>query len=108
MSVINNNPPSSDIEVPLEGLEHLVPEFLLKRKNELQELESYIQNKDFNKIGQLTHKWKGYSAPYGFGQLGRLANEMNILCEEKDLSKYQDILGKMKDYLSKKEKQIVA
>ena len=73
---------------------------------ELQELETFVANKDFDQIRQLTHKWKGYSAPYGFGRLGTLAEGMNTRAHEQDSGQCAAILSEIKTYLSNKEEQI--
>ena len=96
----------NDNETPLEGLEHLVHDFLLKRKTELQELENFVAQQDFDQIRHLTHKWKGYSAPYGFGRLGALAETMNTLANEKDGQQCKVIFAQMKTYLVQKEAQL--
>lgn len=91
--------------MPVEGLESLVPEFIEKRKIELPNLQSYIAQEDFDQIRQLTHRWKGFSAPYGFGRLGTLAEEMNTHAHAKDARQCLEIFNKMKDYLAAKEIQ---
>src|SRR4051812_8190394 len=96
----------NDNETPLEGLEHLIPDFLQKRKVEIKELETFVASSDFDQIRQLTHKWKGYSAPYGFGRLGTLADTMNTLAHDKNTSQCQVVLRQMQDYLLLKEAQL--
>ena len=106
MTNMDDSTNQNDNETPLEGLEHLVHEFLLKRKNELKDLESYIVNEDYDQIRQLTHKWKGYSAPYGFGKLGTLAEKMNLLAHDKNTPQIRAIFSQIKDYLAIKENQL--
>jgi hypothetical protein len=103
---MNDSANQNDNETPLEGLEHLVQDFLMKRKNELRDLETYVANSDFDQIRQLTHKWKGYSAPYGFGRLGELAEYMNQLAHDQNTAQCRLVVTQMKDYLTLKEQQL--
>lgn len=106
MGNTNNSFAENETETPLEGLEHLVPDFLVKRKIELKELETFVATSDFDQIRQLTHKWKGYSAPYGFGTLGTLAESMNIRAHDKDTAQCASILKEMQEYLVAKEQHL--
>jgi len=105
MTSMDDSTNQNDNETPLEGLEHLVPDFLNKRKIELKELETFIADRNYDQIRQLTHKWKGYSAPYGFGKLGLLAEGLNALAHQQATTEMDSTLVQIKQYLSEKEVQ---
>lgn len=102
----NQNPNENPGEIPVKELEHLVPEFLEKRKKELASLFTWIEEKNYEEIRALTHKWKGYSEPYGFGRLGELAKDMNVAAHSQDHTTALKLFAEMKLYLKGKEAQI--
>ena len=51
-------------------LQDLIPEFIQNRHNEIPQLESYLQTRDFDSIRRLGHTLKGICASYGFNYLG--------------------------------------
>ncbi|MCO5142331.1 MAG: hypothetical protein M9962_04480 [Oligoflexia bacterium] len=91
-------------EIPDEGLEIFVEEFITDREKEIQEVHSFFERADFKQIKKVTHKWIGYSEPYGFATLADLAKELNILLDTEDLVRAKAVLLKIETYIkSKKE-----
>lgn len=91
---------ASNKETPVPGLEEFAEEFLLDRLKEVQKLTDSLKKRDFDGIKAIAHKWRGYSAPYGFGQLEKISilleenasNHLAKACEDQLLSatKYLD------------------
>lgn len=84
------------------GLEKYVPEFYQDRLRELQEIESLLHLSDFEAIRAISHKWKGYSAPYGFHTLAKLGSDLELCCLSGELSRSQLLIKNISDYLALK------
>ncbi len=95
-------------EQPEPGLEPFVTEFLNDREEELPQLENSIEQKDFNSIRQLAHRWKGFCAPYGFEGLGALSLELENAADDKDSAACMNLYKEMNDYLHAKRRQIMS
>ncbi len=89
-------------ERPEEGLEDFVEEFLQDRTQELSKIKLFCENKDFQEISKLAHKWKGFSAPYGFNYLGELAKRIQKACDEADYKVLKDSILEIEEYLKAK------
>ena len=94
---------SYPIEKPLEGLESFYQEFLTNRLKEFQELQGALGSKDFKAIAEMAHKWKGFCEPYGFGQLGIIARELEEMAKANEAKKCSDLLGDVEHYLAHKK-----
>ena len=90
-------------EIPLEGLEGFYPEFLSSREAELGDLKQALSGSDFTSIMALAHKWKGFSAPYGFGQLGLLAAELEEAARNNSLDQCKALTQEIAEYLTSKK-----
>ena len=99
MSALTSYP----IEKPLEGLESYYDEFLANREKEHQELLSALTQKNFTVIAEMAHKWKGFSEPYGFGQLGKIAKELEEMAKSGQDQKCQELLASVGAYLTHKK-----
>ncbi len=90
--------------------EHLEPalsefyeEFISDRYNELPELNKGIEEKNFGIIEELSHKWKGFSAPYGFAGLAQIAALMETSAKNKDIESSQRLAKEVIEYLKYKK-----
>ena len=90
-------------EIPLDGLEGLYHEFLESREAELSDLKKAIAENDFTSIIGLGHKWKGFSAPYGFGQLALLATELEEAARGQSIEQCNLLTQEIAEYLSFKK-----
>lgn len=93
-----------DSETPLEGLEGFYDEFLTSRLAELGELNLALKTGDFKAATALGHKWKGFSAPYGFGQLGLLATELEVAAKEGHSEQCLALAKEIAEYLDSKKR----
>ena len=91
------------IEKPLEGLESFYDEFLTNRENEYRELQGALATKNYVAIAEMAHKWKGFSEPYGFGQLGKIAKELEEMAKANQAEKCQELLKNVGHYLDHKK-----
>lgn len=89
-------------EKPQEGLEEYVPEFLDSRDQDLLNLKQALTDEDFETIRRKAHDWKGFSRPFGFLQLEKIAKELEIAAKEFSVSKCQSLLSEAEIYLQRK------
>ncbi len=89
-------------QIPDE-LKGLIPEFLKSRFSELDSILKSLETEDFEAIRKIAHDWKGYSRPYGFGELENYANQLREACIEANAQKIKAMLVEIRNYLSHKE-----
>jgi HPt (histidine-containing phosphotransfer) domain-containing protein len=92
-----------DLEKVVKGLEAHVTEFYETRQKEFDALKEHLSNSDFPAASAITHNWKGFCAPYGFGYLGQLAIELELSLKNKDLVVSQEKIKKIEDYFKAKK-----
>lgn len=97
-----NENKSYPIEKPLEGLESFYEEFLTSRKKELNELQSALNEKNYTFIAEVAHRWKGFCEPYGFGQLAKIARDIETYAKDNQADNCQQLLKQAEDYLNYK------
>ena len=90
-------------EIPLDGLEGHYHEFLESREAELSDLKKALAENDFTSMMTLGHKWKGFSAPYGFGQLALLAAELEEAARMHSIEQSIVLTQEIAEYLSFKK-----
>ncbi len=91
-----------DSEKPLPGLEDFYDGFIQDRTAECAQLRDALQKNDFEALRQMGHKWKGFSEPYGFGTLGRLAAQLEEAAKATNATQCQSLLGQCEEYLRNK------
>lgn len=90
----------------MPGLEEFVGEFLKDRLSEMEVVKNSLKQKDLETIKRMAHKWKGYSEPYGFGQLGVLAKDLENSAAKGNFQDCQNQLSSICEYLDQKAKAI--
>lgn len=80
-------------------LQHLIPQFIENRKNDVLSLVHLAEKKDLTSIAQLAHKIKGAAAGYGFSRLSSMAAEIEQSTKNNDLSAITRITNDMKMHL---------
>ncbi len=88
-----------ELEVPLQGLEGFHQEFLMERRAELQLLKDSLKALEYKPLAEMAHKWKGYSAPYGFQELALIAEILEDAALNDDFQKCHEGLKSVEDYL---------
>lgn len=87
-------------EVPIPGLEIYYEEFLATRIDELETVKSALNVGNYQVITDLAHKWKGFSAPYGFGILGQLAMKIEKCLEGAEIEYCRVLIDEVEFYLT--------
>jgi HPt (histidine-containing phosphotransfer) domain-containing protein len=86
-------------EIAHEGLEIFHHDFLTSREVDLVVLSAALASADFVSVMALGHRWKGYSAPYGFGQLALLATELESAAHNQSLEVCHQLAREITEYL---------
>jgi HPt (histidine-containing phosphotransfer) domain-containing protein len=100
-----NNKKIDGEEIDIMLLEFCV-DFLTKRTQELNEFENYINNKQYNEIKSVLHKWFGFCKPYGFEKLHSIANNMEKSIALNDTARLVELVKEARKYLSIKQEQV--
>ncbi|OEU66800.1 MAG: histidine phosphotransferase [Desulfovibrio sp. S3730MH75] len=90
-----------------EDLEDIMPRYLEIRHKELVELETAVQDQDFDQIRMLGHKLKGTGAAYGFEELTRLGNIIEDQAVEKIMENVPESTAQVRNYLENVEIEYV-
>jgi len=94
----------ADETVP-DQLMPLINDFIQDRITELKSFEQFIEKNNFEEIRKVAHKWKGFSAPYGFNFLEKCAIELSHLCKEEKPLEIKSMIPIIKQYLKEKNDQ---
>ena len=94
-------------EIKLEeaqpGLGQFAAKFVKNRQSELDLVRKSLEKVDYSPIAQMAHKWKGFSAPYGFQRLEKLARELEVAAKVSNAADCHSILQQIAEYLSLKK-----
>ena len=90
-------------EQAVTGLGEFIGEFLVDRVKENEELDVCLETRDFFIMKSIGHKWKGYSAPYGFHKLGVLGEALEEAALSQNLESCQQIKMNIDEYLKLKK-----
>ena len=93
-------------EKPSKGLEPFLQEFHKDRTTELKSVMQALELRDFDLIRNHAHKWKGYSAPYGFKRLEIFAEKLEFSSQNENFEECTQLLMKIKLYLEEKAKTL--
>lgn len=97
MRIIKN--PASEVCLP--GFEKFHAEFLKSRREELIDLDLALKAENFLALSNQSHRWRGFSAPYGFQELAELAEELGEQALSKNAQSCEEVLKRVADYLGK-------
>lgn len=80
-------------------LSDLVPGFIKNKFDDLETINSLIENSDFSKIKKIGHNWKGACPSYGFTYLGEVGKQFEILVQNRDYDTLQALVKSLPSYL---------
>jgi HPt (histidine-containing phosphotransfer) domain-containing protein len=89
-----------------EALAPFISEFYSDRLDEIKQVDNASQMGEFTLIKEIAHKWKGFSAPYGFNHLGVMAAELESAAKSSDESKCKNLVNDVKKYMDLKKKSL--
>lgn len=90
-------------EIP-KPLLSLIPEFIVDRKKELEDMLNAIRDFEFQR--KMAHKWKGFAAPYGFPFLEEMSKALSEASKSENEAEVEEILLVTKNYIEEKAKTI--
>ena len=80
-------------------LEDLVPDFLVRKKEDVDTIVSLLENGDFGQIRILGHSMKGAGGGYGFHRITEIGAIIEDAALIKNRDKILEIAGVLRDYL---------
>ena len=89
-------------EIPWPSLVSYYEEFLDTRIVELDLIKTALKTKNYKVLVDFAHKWRGFSAPYGFGVLGQIALLLEECLEASNYDGCQSLIDEVEVYLSTK------
>ncbi len=84
-------------------LEDLIPGFLDRRQQDLQQLGESLRIADFDSIYQQAHTMKGVGGGYGFDAITSISRKIQQAAEQQDKTKITEMLCELTDYLRRVE-----
>ncbi len=88
------------------GLEGFCLEFAQDRIEELPKVIESLNTSDYAALHEYTHKWIGFSQPYGFLWLGDAAKQLKENVKEGNIEEAKAIVQLISSYLMEKEEYI--
>ena len=82
-----------------KGLEEYVDEFIEDRTLELKSLRIFLEEGDLEAIREITHRWKGFCAPYGFNFLEKMSLEIEQYISTSEKDQLEESFKKIESYL---------
>lgn len=89
------------------GLEPFVVGFFEDRKKDLAQLKSQIETDNYDSARKIAHNWKGFCEPYGFGNLGVLAAQLEKVLIDNDKNSVDKLVSQIDWYFAHKKLPIV-
>jgi HPt (histidine-containing phosphotransfer) domain-containing protein len=87
-------------------LEALIPRFLANRQENVNELMSAVENRDFERIRAIGHIMKGVGGGYGFDFISTLGVSVGKAAIAKNLDDVQNLAIQLADYLQRVEVEV--
>ncbi len=91
----NSRSQSSQID---SDLQPFIDEFISDRLTELNSLKSTTEPNKTNDIKSLTHKWKSFFEPYGFGEIMPEVLQLENASLNSDSELYDKLLGDIENF----------
>lgn len=91
--VVKVNPEISD----------LIPGFLNNRKKDIENMEKFLKEGNFEEIERLGHGMKGSGAGYGFNGISDIGKTIEIAGKERNIDGIRKGIKDLKDYLNRVE-----
>ena len=89
------------IVVVSKDLKEIFPNFLKNRKQDLDQIKTFIQDNNFAGIQTISHKLAGNAGSYGLKDLGIIGASMEDACKKKDIIEIEKLFNHYQDYISK-------
>ncbi|MBU2512572.1 Hpt domain-containing protein [bacterium] len=80
-------------------LEDLIPGFIKNRYHDIEKIEGFLQQEDFEAITLIGHTMKGNGAGYGFIEISEFGKSIETAAKEKELPVIRKLLSDLAVYL---------
>jgi len=81
----------------------LIPGFLTNREKDIEQMESYLEAKNFEEIERLGHSMKGSGAGYGFDGISEIGKSIEVAGKEQNIENIKKGVEDLKNYLRRVE-----
>lgn len=81
----------------------LIPGFLHHRQKDIENMESCLEEGNFEEIERLGHSMKGSGAGYGFDGISEIGKSIEMAGKGKDIEGIKKGIEDLKDYLDRVE-----
>jgi HPt (histidine-containing phosphotransfer) domain-containing protein len=93
----NSKPIEVDVD---EDLKELIPGYLDKRVADIAQIKTWIEDKSFTYIRELSHKIKGSGGGYGFQKLSEIAAIMEQASKDEEMPVIVESIKNIEHYIS--------
>lgn len=83
-----------------KSIQHLIPEYLKNRKEDIQRIRHALEKRNFSAIEDFGHKMKGSGKCYGFEKISMLGLRIEIFAKEQNADEIEESVRQVQDYLS--------
>lgn len=84
-------------------LEDLIPGYLNNRRNDVKDIEKYIQESDWELVRRISHRMKGSGGGYGFDGITEIGAAMEQAAVLQDVVEVRRQNKMLEEYLSRVE-----
>lgn len=84
-------------------LKDLVPKFLKTLEDEIENMESCLNARDFTALIQTSHRLRGDAPGFGFTKFGELCGQIEDSARDGELKSCEKFLAELKNYFSNME-----
>lgn len=81
----------------------IVPDYVERRKKELDNLKKLNTESNYEEIKKIAHKMIGSGSGYGFDLISEKGRELEKAAFQQDKNKISEILNQLEDYLNNLE-----
>ena len=83
-----------------KDMQELAEDYLANRRKEVLQIQELLAKEDLAKIASLAHNIKGNAKMYGFPELTKLGEKLEIAAENKKTSDVLQLVQSLADYLN--------
>ena len=77
-----------------------IPQFIDNAQKDINLLKQAVQEKNISEMERISHSIKGYGKPFGFGDLGNLAAQINSETKESNFGTAVSLIHELDIYFS--------
>jgi CheY-like chemotaxis protein len=94
------NEPDAEVLLDDPDTAPLVPVFLQNRRADVRAMRSLVERGEFSEVESLGHKIKGTGRSYGFDEISRIGEDIELAAHQQDATALDGLLQHFDDYLA--------